>query len=288
MKRWTNGLPGATKRLGANLALRGLSVSQSGCARIPMMARSKIAPLQRPNTLMQLSRSSVLELPLATRGRAIHNGTIHRTVIGRAPDDAIGEPAHSAVPELGGGSPPHQYRRDGGLAQLPADFGMGGLHRSRPRPLRQGQDREPDGPRPRRSRWRQGRRIAPEIGRAARSAAGARPAPTAHPVAGLGLRVGRAVWLNARKLGSAPGKSRLTRADGTRNAPQSSRGGKNLLSAGYAAAPAISSPKPYSLLSRRPILHNRKMFFSELNRLKPLFLHRNISKLPPTFEGFRG
>src|SRR5713226_1688494 len=75
MKRWTNGLPGATKGLGANLALRGLSVSQSGCARIPMMARSKIAPLQRPNTLMQLSRSSVLELPLATRGRAIHRGT---------------------------------------------------------------------------------------------------------------------------------------------------------------------------------------------------------------------
>src|SRR5712691_3326030 len=73
MKRWTNGLPGATKGLGANLALRGLSVSQSGCARIPMMARSKIAPLQRPNTLMQLSRSSVLELPLATRGRAIHS-----------------------------------------------------------------------------------------------------------------------------------------------------------------------------------------------------------------------
>src|SRR6266702_6882800 len=75
MKRWTNGLPGATKRLGANLALRGLSVSQSGCARIPMMARSKIAPLQRPNTLLQLSRSSVLKLRLATHGRAIHNGT---------------------------------------------------------------------------------------------------------------------------------------------------------------------------------------------------------------------
>jgi hypothetical protein len=28
-----------------------------GCARIPIMARSTIAPLQRPNTLMQLSRS---------------------------------------------------------------------------------------------------------------------------------------------------------------------------------------------------------------------------------------
>ena len=29
MKRWTNGLPGATKRLGAMMALRGLSVSES-------------------------------------------------------------------------------------------------------------------------------------------------------------------------------------------------------------------------------------------------------------------
>src|SRR6266702_7264451 len=29
----------------------------------------------RPNTLMQLSRSSLLELRLATRGRAIHFGT---------------------------------------------------------------------------------------------------------------------------------------------------------------------------------------------------------------------
>src|ERR1700752_3699843 len=28
MKRWTNGLPGATKRLGAMMAQRGLSVSQ--------------------------------------------------------------------------------------------------------------------------------------------------------------------------------------------------------------------------------------------------------------------
>ncbi len=76
MKRWTNGLPGAAKRLGANLALRGLSGSQSGCARIPMMARSKIAPLQRPNTLLQLSRSLILEPRLAPHGRAIHSGTI--------------------------------------------------------------------------------------------------------------------------------------------------------------------------------------------------------------------
>src|SRR6266540_216813 len=57
MKRWTNGLPGAAKRLGAMMALRGLSGSQPGCARIPMMARINIAPLKRPDTLMQLSRS---------------------------------------------------------------------------------------------------------------------------------------------------------------------------------------------------------------------------------------
>jgi hypothetical protein len=75
MKRWTNGLPGATTRLGAIMALRGLAGSQLGCARIPMMVRSKRCSTKRPDTLMQLSRSSLLELRLATRGRAIHFGT---------------------------------------------------------------------------------------------------------------------------------------------------------------------------------------------------------------------
>ena len=75
MKRWTNGLPGATKRLGAMMALRGLSASQPGCARIPMLARSLTLHFQRPDTLLQLSRSSVLKLHLATHGRAIHCGT---------------------------------------------------------------------------------------------------------------------------------------------------------------------------------------------------------------------
>jgi hypothetical protein len=35
-----------------------------------MMARSKIAPLQRPDTLSQLSRSSLSELRLETRTRS--------------------------------------------------------------------------------------------------------------------------------------------------------------------------------------------------------------------------
>ena len=40
-----------------------------------MMVRSKICSTKRPDTLMQLSRSSLLEIRLATRGRAIHLGT---------------------------------------------------------------------------------------------------------------------------------------------------------------------------------------------------------------------
>ena len=47
----------ATARLGANLALRGLSGSV-GCARIPILARSINAPHQRSDTLLQLSRST--------------------------------------------------------------------------------------------------------------------------------------------------------------------------------------------------------------------------------------
>jgi hypothetical protein len=43
-----------------------------------MMARSKIAPRQRSDTLLQLSRSSVLEVRLVPRGRAIHLGTLRQ------------------------------------------------------------------------------------------------------------------------------------------------------------------------------------------------------------------
>ena len=75
MKRWTNGLPGATKRLGANLAFGGLSGSESRMRADTHDGPEHDAPLQRPNTLLQLSRSSTLEVRLAKRGRAIHLGT---------------------------------------------------------------------------------------------------------------------------------------------------------------------------------------------------------------------
>src|SRR5262245_366685 len=75
MKRWTNGLPGATKRLGAKMALRGLAASESWVRADTHDGPEQIAPLQRPDTLMQLSRSSILEVHLVQHGRAIHFGT---------------------------------------------------------------------------------------------------------------------------------------------------------------------------------------------------------------------
>src|SRR5262249_34702708 len=78
MKRWTNGLPGATKRLGAKMALRGLAASESWVHADTHDGPEQIAPLQRPDTLMQLLRSSILEVHLVPHGRAIHFGTWRR------------------------------------------------------------------------------------------------------------------------------------------------------------------------------------------------------------------
>jgi len=59
MRRWTNGLPGATARLGAKMVpFEAFLLVSDGCARIPILARSTNAPLQRSDTLMQLSRST--------------------------------------------------------------------------------------------------------------------------------------------------------------------------------------------------------------------------------------
>src|SRR5262245_30400658 len=69
MKRWTNGLPGATKRLGAKMALRGLAASQPRMRADTHDGPEQIAPLQRPDTLMQLSRSLILEVHLVPHGR---------------------------------------------------------------------------------------------------------------------------------------------------------------------------------------------------------------------------
>ena len=59
MRRCTNGLPGATARLGAMMTPFEVKPLVSvGCARIPILARGINAPHQRSNKLMQLSRST--------------------------------------------------------------------------------------------------------------------------------------------------------------------------------------------------------------------------------------
>src|ERR1700739_4941644 len=75
MKRWTNGLPDATKRLGAMMAQRGLSVSQPR-----MRADTHDGPEQMLHVrgLIHCCSSHVRRswsFCLATRGRAIHLGT---------------------------------------------------------------------------------------------------------------------------------------------------------------------------------------------------------------------
>jgi len=57
------------------MALRGLSASQPRMRADTHDGPEQIAPLQRPDTLMQLSRSLILEVHLVPHGRAIHHGT---------------------------------------------------------------------------------------------------------------------------------------------------------------------------------------------------------------------
>src|SRR5262245_8819701 len=95
MKRWTNGLPGATKRLGAKMALRGLAASQPRMRADTHDGPEQIAPLQRPDTLMQLSRSLISEVHLVPHGRAIHFGT-KRTCPSRLSLSAFGGKADIA------------------------------------------------------------------------------------------------------------------------------------------------------------------------------------------------
>src|SRR6516165_8472268 len=60
---------------GCQNGLRGLSASQPRMRADTHDGPEQIAPLQRPDTLMQLSRSSILEVHLVPHGRAIHFGT---------------------------------------------------------------------------------------------------------------------------------------------------------------------------------------------------------------------
>jgi hypothetical protein len=66
MKRWTNGLPGATMRLGAMMAQRGLSASKPRMRADTHVGLKFNAPLQRPDTLTQLFTFVALGNPSCT------------------------------------------------------------------------------------------------------------------------------------------------------------------------------------------------------------------------------
>src|SRR5512144_2126029 len=75
MKRWTNGLPGATQRLGAMMTQRGLTASQPW-----MRADTHRGPEHNRSTseaeYIDAALSFALsQLHLAPHGRAIHFGT---------------------------------------------------------------------------------------------------------------------------------------------------------------------------------------------------------------------
>ena len=64
MRRWTNGLPGATARLGAKMALRESSASQCRMRADTHPGPEQQCSTQRSDTLMQLSRSTAHRSPL--------------------------------------------------------------------------------------------------------------------------------------------------------------------------------------------------------------------------------
>lgn len=70
--------PGATKRLGAMMALRGLSGSESRMRADTHVGPEHYAQLQRPDTLLQHSRSPILEVHLVSHGRAIQMAPLRR------------------------------------------------------------------------------------------------------------------------------------------------------------------------------------------------------------------
>src|SRR5258707_9780231 len=91
MKRWTNGLPGATKRLGAMMAQRGLSASQPR-----MRADTHDGPEQMLHVrgLIHCCSSHVRRswsFCLATHGRAIHVCTFETCRLRRAMSEFEGK-----------------------------------------------------------------------------------------------------------------------------------------------------------------------------------------------------
>src|SRR5262249_1179976 len=90
MKRWTNGLPGATQRLGAMMAQRGLSASQPWMRPDPRRAPERNRSTLEAEYIDAAPTFALSDLHLAPHGRAIHMAR-------------LGPPALSAFAPLSGG-----------------------------------------------------------------------------------------------------------------------------------------------------------------------------------------
>src|SRR5262249_21149914 len=72
MKRWTNGLPGATQRLGAMMAQRGLSASQPWMRADPHRGPERNRSTLEAEYIDAAPTFALSDLHLAPHGRAIH------------------------------------------------------------------------------------------------------------------------------------------------------------------------------------------------------------------------
>ena len=75
MRRWTNGLPGATQRLGAIMTHRGLSASQPWMRADPHRGPERKRSTSEAEYIDAALTFALLELHLAPHGRAVHLGT---------------------------------------------------------------------------------------------------------------------------------------------------------------------------------------------------------------------
>src|SRR5262245_44859581 len=75
MRRWTNGLPGATQRLGAMMTQRGLTASQPWMRADPHRGPEHNRSTSEAEYIDAAFTFALSELHLAPHGRAIHLGT---------------------------------------------------------------------------------------------------------------------------------------------------------------------------------------------------------------------
>src|SRR5215831_4696278 len=75
MRRWTNGLPGATQRLGAMMTQRGLTASQPWMRADPHRGPEHNRSTSQAEYIDAAFTFALSELHLAPHGRAIHLGT---------------------------------------------------------------------------------------------------------------------------------------------------------------------------------------------------------------------